>query len=300
MRIGLIDVDGHNWPNIALMKISAYHKSIGDHVEWWDGFSQYDRVYMSRVFDDTYSEDEPEPCNAAEIIKGGTGYGLDNRLPDEIEHIMPDYGLYHWMPQDTAYGFLTRGCVNRCSWCVVPHKEGEVRAHADIEEFLDGRKRAVLLDNNVLASEWGLMQIEKIVRMGIRVDFNQGLDARRIARTPEIAALLARVKWIRFLRMAYDSRAMQDDVHKAIELLRKHGVPARRLFFYVLIRDDTEDALGRIRELKALGCQPFAQPYRDFEHEGKPSWEQWRLAYWCNRKPLFHSVDYEEYRKNRT
>ena len=83
------------------------------------------------------------------------------------------------------------------------------------------------------------MQIEKIVRMDIRVDFNQGLDARRIARTPEIAALLARVKWIRFLRMAYDSRVMQDDVHKAIELLCKHGVPARKLFFYVLIRDDT-------------------------------------------------------------
>ena len=100
--------------------------------------------------------------------------------------------------------------------------------------------------------------------------------------------------------MAYDSRAMQDDVHKAIELLRKHGVPARKLFFYVLIRDDTEDALGRIRELKALGCQPFAQPYRDFEHEGKPSREQWRLAYWCNRKPLFYSVGYEEYRKKRT
>ena len=144
------------------------------------------------------------------------------------------------------------------------------------------------------------MQIEKIVRMGIRVDFNQGLDARRIARTPEIAALLARVKWIRFLRMAYDSRAMQDDVHKAIELLRKHGVPARRLFFYVLIRDDIEDALERIRVLKALGCQPFAQPYRDFEHDLKPSREQWRLAYWCNCKPLFYSVDYEEYRKSQT
>ena len=87
MRIGLIDVDSHNWPNLALMKISAYHKSIGDDVEWWDGFAQYDRVYMSRVFDNTYSEDEPEPCNASEIIKGGTGYGLDNTLPDEIEHI---------------------------------------------------------------------------------------------------------------------------------------------------------------------------------------------------------------------
>ena len=250
---------------------------------------------MSKVF--TFSRD----CTArydCEVVRAGTGYrDYATMLPEEIEHICPDYSLYG---VKEAYGFLTRGCVNRCPWCVVPHKEGEVRAHADIEEFLDGRKRAVLLDNNVLASEWGLMQIEKIVRMGIRVDFNQGLDARRIARTPEIAALLARVKWIRFLRMAYDSRAMQDDVHKAIELLRKHGVPARKLFFYVLIRDDTEDALGRIRELKALGCQPFAQPYRDFEHEGKPSREQWRLAYWCNRKPLFYSVDYEEYRKKRT
>ena len=120
------------------------------------------------------------------------------------------------------------------------------------------------------------MQIEKIVRMGIRVDFNQGLDARRSARTPEIAALLARVKWIRFLRMAYDSRTMQDDVHKAIELLRKHGVPARRLFFYVLIRDDTEDALGRIRELKALSYEEERvllggpQPSQAREHDKFP------------------------------
>ncbi|MFQ7503934.1 MAG: hypothetical protein ACLRMJ_14165 [Alistipes finegoldii] len=214
-------------------------------------------------------------------------------LPEEIEHICPDYSLYG---VKEAYGFLTRGCVNRCPWCVVPHKEGEVRAHADIEEFLDGHKHAVLLDNNVLASEWGLMQIEKIVRMGIRVDFNQGLDARRIARTPEIAALLARVKWIRFLRMAYDSRAMQDDVHKAIELLRKHGVPARRLFFYVLIRDDTEDALGRIRELKALGCQPFAQPYRDFEHEGNPrgsngGWPTGAIANRCSTPWIMRNTE---------
>ena len=296
MRIGLVDVDGHNFPNLALMKLSAWHKCRGDTVEFADpAVRRYDKVYMSKVF--TFSRDCTDRYDC-EVVRAGTGYrDYATILPEEIEHICPDYSLYG---VKEAYGFLTRGCVNRCSWCVVPHKEGEVRAHADIGEFLDGRRSAVLLDNNVLASAWGLMQIEKIVRMGIRVDFNQGLDARRIARTPEIVELLARVKWIRFLRMAYDSRAMQDDVHKAIELLRKHGVPARKLFFYVLIRDDIEDALGRIRELKALGCQPFAQPYRDFEHEGKPSREQWRLAYWCNRKPLFHSVDYEEYRKKRT
>ena len=208
MRIGLVDVDGHNFPNIALMKLSAWHKRRGDTVEFADPAARrYDKVYMSKVF--TFSRDCTDRYDC-EVVRAGTGYrDYATILPEEIEHICPDYSLYG---VKEAYGFLTRGCVNRCSWCVVPHKEGEVRAHADIEEFLDGRKRAVLLDNNVLASEWGLMQIEKIVRMGIRVDFNQGLDVRRIARTPGIAALLARVKWIRILPMAYDSRSMQDDV----------------------------------------------------------------------------------------
>ena len=296
MRIGLVDVDGHNFPNLALMKLSAWHKFRGDTVEFADpAAGHYDKVYMSKVF--TFSKDCTDRYDC-EIVRAGTGYrDYATVLSEEIEHVCPDYSLYG---VGEAYGFLTRGCVNCCPWCIVPHKEGGIRAHADIGEFLDGRKRAVLLDNNVLASEWGLTQIEKIIRMGIRVDFNQGLDARRIARTPEIAALLARVRWIRFLRMAYDSRAMQDDVHKAIELLKRCGMPARKLFFYVLVRHDIEDALERIRELKVLGCQPFAQPYRDFEHDLKPSREQWRLAYWCNCKPLFYSVDYEEYRKSQT
>ena len=102
MRIGLIDVDGHSFPNLALMKTSAYHKALGDDVEWWWGFGQYDRVYMSKVFDKTYTPDIPEPLNATEIIKGGTGYGLDNKLPDEIEHMCPDYSIYPELTKDTA------------------------------------------------------------------------------------------------------------------------------------------------------------------------------------------------------
>ena len=94
MKIGLIDVDGHNWPNLALMKLSAWHKAKGDDVEWWWGWGHYDRVYMSKVFDETYTPDIPDPPNTDEIIRGGTGYGLDNKLPDEIEHIYPDYALY--------------------------------------------------------------------------------------------------------------------------------------------------------------------------------------------------------------
>ena len=112
MKIGLIDVDGHHFPNLALMKISAYHKAQGDEVEWWWGWDQYDRVYMSKVFDETYTPDIPEPLNAAEVIKGGTGYGLENKLPVQIESMCPDYSLYPELTKGKAYGFLTRGCPN--------------------------------------------------------------------------------------------------------------------------------------------------------------------------------------------
>ena len=291
MRIGLVDVDGHNFPNLALMKLSAWHKLRGDTVEFADPVAgRYDKVYLS-VFTHTPDCRDEYRC---EVIRGGTGYrDYTTTLPEAVEHTCPDYSLYG---VGEAYGFLTRGCPNRCSWCVVPRKEGAIRPHADIEEFLAGRKRAVLLDNNVLASAWGLAQIEKIVRLGVRVDFNQGLDVRRIARNPELAELLARVRWLRFLRMAYDSCAVQEDVHNAVELLVKCGLSPRKLFFYVLVRDDIGDALERIRELKALGCVPFAQPYRDFSGDAKPSREAWRLAYWCNNKRLFNAMDFADYK----
>lgn len=249
MRIGLVDVNGRGLPNLALMKLAVWRKARGDTAEMADPTKSYDRVYLSKVF--THSPDcrDEYPC---EVVRGGTGYrDYATVLPEEVEHTCPDYSLYNVRE---AYGFLTRGCPNRCPWCVVPHKEGGIRPHADIGEFLAGRRRAVLLDNNVLASDWGLAQIEKIIRLGVRADFNQGLDARRIARCPEVAELLARVQWLRFLRMAYDTSALRDDVRRAVELLGRCGIPPRKLFFYVLVRDDIDDALRRIRELKTLGC----------------------------------------------
>lgn len=108
MTIGIIDVDGHNFPNLALMKLAAYHKQQGDTVEWYQQDRHYDLVYQSKVFDETYTPDIAFIPQADTVIKGGTGYGLDNKLPEHIEHIMPDYGLYNIT--DTAYGFLTRGC----------------------------------------------------------------------------------------------------------------------------------------------------------------------------------------------
>lgn len=190
MRIGIVDVDGHHFPNLALMKLSAWHKSEGDSVEFADAmFGSYDRVYMSKVFTFTPDCSDYYPC---EVVKAGTGYrDYTTTLPESIEHMCPDYSLYG---VDEAYGFLTRGCPNHCPWCIVPHKEGSIRPASPIREFIGNKRRAVLLDNNVLASDFGLEQIEEIVRMGIAVDFNQGLDARRACDDPYILDLLSRVK----------------------------------------------------------------------------------------------------------
>lgn len=137
-KIGLVDVDGHHFPNLALMKLSAWHKSQGDRVEFADPmFGHYDRVYMSKVF--TFTPDCPDyyPC---EVVRAGTGYkDYTTTLPDEIEHCCPDYSLYG---VDEAYGFLTRGCVNRCPWCIVPHKEGSIRPASPLREFIGDKRRA--------------------------------------------------------------------------------------------------------------------------------------------------------------
>jgi radical SAM superfamily enzyme YgiQ (UPF0313 family) len=176
MRIGLVDVDGHNYPNYALMKISAWHKERGDSVEWADPmFGEYDKVYMSKVF--TFTEDNRDIWNC-EVVKGGIGYDIASKLPEEVDAIHPDYSLYGI--EDVAYGFLTRGCVNKCPWCIVPKKEGAVSVYRDIDEVANGRKNVILMDNNILASEYGLEQLDKIAERGYKVDFNQGLDARLI------------------------------------------------------------------------------------------------------------------------
>ena len=201
MRIGLIAVDGRGgFPNLALMRLSTWHKRQGDAVDWWNGFERYDRVYMSKVF--TFTPDFDTAINAEEIITGGTGYKDFGNLPPEIEACPPDYTLY---PQwKSAIGFLTRGCCRHCEWCVVPQKEGTIHPAATWEEIKrpDSREM-ILLDNNVLASDHGLDQIDRMGHEPVWIDFNQGLDARLI--TPEIARMLARLHWIRFVRLACDT-----------------------------------------------------------------------------------------------
>ena len=218
MNIGLLAVDS-TYPNLALMKISAYHKVRGDSVEWYNSLCCYDKVYMAKIF--SFSRDYEYYVNADQIEKGGTGYDIKKVLPIEIDRIVPDYDLYN-VDKNLAYGFLTRGCPNHCKWCVVPEKEGKIAPYMDIEEIaVNGRKNIIFMDNNVLASEYGLQQIEKIVSMGLRVDFNQGLDARLV--TDDIARLLARVKWIKRIRFGCDTPGQITEVERAAKLIDKYG-----------------------------------------------------------------------------
>ncbi|MFV0326916.1 MAG: radical SAM protein [Bacteroides xylanisolvens] len=294
MKIGLIDVDGHNFPNLALMKLSSYHKSEGDVVEWYSIYDSYDRVYMSKVF--TFTPDYRYPIQSKEVIKGGTGYKMYEDL--FCESVNPDYSLYpinkDWYDGETSYGFLTRGCVRKCPWCIVPKKEGLIRPAKDIEEILQQNKKAILLDNNILSCDYGIEQIEKIINLRCKVDFNQGLDARLV--TDEVAKMLSKVKWIRYIRFACDTVSAVEPLKRVIERLNKYGIKNYRLFVYVLVQD-IKDADDRCNVLKELGVKPFAQPYRDFDHNIEPSHEQKDFARYVNHTATFKSCTWKEYKK---
>lgn len=292
MKIGLVDVDRTKFPNLALMKISAWHKSQGDTVEWANPlFADYDRVYKSKIF--TFSPDDTAPYDC-EVIKGGTGYSLTTQLPKEIDDSIPDYSIYPQIDKKTAYGFLTRGCPNKCKWCVVPIKEGNIRPYCDVEEIaVSGRTNLILMDNNILASDYGLKQIEKIIKKGYRVDFNQGLDARLI--NDSVASLLAQVRWINYLRLACDKFNQVEHILRVRQLLEKYGYK-KDIFCYFLIDDwnDVNKRLSALRKYKWF--KPHGQPYRDYNSpmQAIPQWQK-DMAHWMNKHNVYYAIDFKDF-----
>lgn len=284
MNVAIHDGDANGFPNLALMKISAWHKSNGDTVEWWNPLVEHDRVYSSKVFTFTPECEYLPP----DTIKGGTGYGLYTMLSDDIDRAFPDYSIY---PEcDFAIGFLTRGCIRKCPWCVVPRKEGFIKPYMTWQDIKRPDSRdIVFMDNNVLACKHGIQQLESMVGQNIRIDFNQGLDARLI--TPEIARLLSKLKWIRFIRMSCDTDEMLPVVMRAIELLKAQGVKPYRVFVYLLVQD-IESAERRAIALRSAGAEVFAQPYRDFENKTEPTDEMKAFARWVNHKAIFKTVEH--------
>lgn len=254
MIIGLHDSEldympRKSFPNFALMKISSYHKKRGDKVNYWTPVSNinYDRVYSSKVFDFT----PISPYLPANItIKGGTGYGIFDTLPDEVDAQYPDYSLYPTC--DYAIGFLTRGCIRHCRWCVVPNKEGYIRPYRKWQDVVrQDSDKIVLMDNNILACEYGISQLEELSQSSFKIDLNQGMDARLVTR--EVADVLSKVKWIKYLRFSCDQKSQIESIYSCVENLREKGVNPYKIFVYCLITENLEDNLERIYSLRKLG-----------------------------------------------
>lgn len=292
--IGLVDVDGGKFPNYALMKIARYYRDQGEKVEWADAmFGKYDKVFMSKIF--TFSED----CNEiwdCEVERGGTGYDLRKELPKEIDDCTPDYSIYPQLDKKIAYGFLTRGCPNKCAWCVVPIKEGKVRPYRDVEEIaVDGRTNLILMDNNILASDYGLEQIEKIIRKGYRVDFNQALDARLV--TEDIAQLLAKVRWLSPIRFGCDTPKQIAECERAMAMIDKHREKPMQYLMYAMINADMKEAYERLSYFRNnRKVRVVAQPFRDFNNPRQviPQWQK-DMARWAMRREFWTTCDFKEF-----
>ncbi|MCZ1090825.1 radical SAM protein [Clostridioides difficile] len=282
MKIGLIDVDGHNFPNLALMKISAYHKKLGDKVEFVNFFEEYDKVYKTKVF--TFSDDDYTVINAKEVIKGGTGYDLQNKLPSEIEFMYPDYDLYDI--KNVAYGYLTRGCPRGCEFCIVQEKEGNKSYKvADLNQFWMGQKEIKLLDPNILAcSKWEEL-LKQLIDSKAWVDFTQGLDIRLM--TEKKAEMINRIK-IKRIHFAWDNYEF-NTYDKLKEFRSKLNFKKQKLGVYVLTNFNTtfEEDLERVYKLKELDYDPYVMIFEKWKchHEYR------RLQRWVNNKIIFRSVD---------
>lgn len=312
MKIGLIDVDGHNFPNLPLMKLSAWHKRQGDAVEWYEPlFSGHmDIVYMSKVF--SFTPDYQYNINADKIIKGGSGYAIetidgkerynkaiDRDLQTEIEHEYPDYSIYPKLCDNTAFGFLSRGCPRGCEFCHVKNKEGRrARQVADLTEFWKGQRNITILDPNIIACENWEDLLQQLIDSKAKIDINQGIDARIM--TPEKAEMIKRLR-VENVHFAWDR---YEDKNLIIPKLKEFkeitGWGARKTGVYVLTNFDTTIAqdLERVYTLRDLNYDPYVMIYK--KETTKRGDEVRRLQRWVNNKRIFKTVSrFEDYDANK-
>lgn len=291
------DYQGVRFPNIALMKISSYHKSIGDTVEWYQGLmfaSQYDKIYASKIF--SFSE---YPQVTENMVIGGTGIDFFNKLPPEIESAGMDWQLYPNIP--FHYGFSMKGCRFKCDFCCVPKKEGRPVNYNTIDELLtnpSGGKNLMLLDNDFFGGTNWEQNLERIIELKLKVCFVQGLNIRIIS--DRQAEKLAQVNYSnskfnkKYLTFAWDQFRDEKVIIRGIERCNKHGIPCTNMQFFVLIGFDTtpEQDQYRVEFLRGLGCRPFVMPY------DKSNPYQKHYTRYVNNRVVFNSCSWEEYKYN--
>jgi len=272
--VGLINVDS-KIPNLALMKLSSFHKKRGDNVYLVDiSHVDFDRIYASNVF------------------VGGSGYDLKAKLPDEIEHVMPDYDLFN---KDYSIGFTSRGCIRNCKFCIVREKEGYIKEHSPLKEFVDNRhQKIIIMDGNFLASDTWKKKLIDIQNKKWKVCFDQGLDLRLI--TDENAELLSKVKYYdlkfrrRRLYFAWDNVKDEKQILKGLDVVLKY-IPPHHVMVYVLVGFDTtlDQDLYRLNKLIELDVKPFVMIYNN-----KQDKMLHHLSRWINKR-YYELVSWDQY-----
>ncbi len=297
--IGLLPVDS-KIPNLALMKLSAWHKKQGDDTELLFPMKRYEKVYASKIF--TFSPMPDYYIQADEVEWGGSAISLQKKLPEEIENIYPDYALYPDMGY--AMGFISRGCVRNCEFCIVREKEGLIHQVAELKDFWHGQKKIMLLDPNLSALSNRNEIIKSVIDSKAKIDFSQGLDVRLM--TDDFAELLSKVKLWKQLRFAWDLIDQEKQVKKGLEIVLKH-IKAYRVMVYVLIGYNTtpEEDLYRVMYLRGLGVDPYAMAYyskeeRELKKTGvrdEPSIRyKMDFSRWVNKQQLIKSVKWADYK----
>lgn len=277
-------------PNLALMKISAYYKEWNYDVEFYSPLfhNEYWLIYASKIFN------YPNPNDAYirdDMIKGGSGFNIHQKLISNIDHTYPDYELYSC---DYAMGYIVKGCIRSCPWCIIPKMEGMIYKFADLEEFCKDQEKVRLLDNNILAYKDHINELKKLKDSGKRIDFNQGLDIRLI--TSENAKVLHEIKRWKGLRLrfAFDDPSLEKIIKYKLEILNDVGISNGTIQFYVLIGFNTthQENLMRVLFLKEKGIDVFAMPYNKMDPYQK------KFARWVNRH-YYKYQTWEEYISNK-
>ena len=217
----------------------------------------------------------------------------DKPLPDEIEHIYPDYSLYPKLTKDTAYGFLTRGCPRGCGFCHVASKEGKCSYKvADLSEFWRGQKKIVLCDPNILACKDHIELLQQLVDSKAKVNFNQGLDIRLV--NDENLELLKQIK-LESVHFAFDRWQDKDIIEPRLRKFKeKTGLGRSKVMVYILTNFDTtiEQDIYRIQLCRELDFSPYPMIY-DKEH-ADPIYR--KIQRWCNNFIFWSTERFEDYK----
>lgn len=291
MKVGLFDVNS-KYHNLALMKLSRAFKENGDEVEFYNPlfYGTYDRVFCSKIFTRVCKNDG---YITPDMICGGSGFlsftrpgRFKRKLSEAVEHLKPDYNLYNL---EYSLGFTTRGCIRNCGFCIVREKEGYIREHAEVEEFLNPRSNiVVLLDNNFLALPSHIEKLQKYIDKEWIMDFNQGLDIRLVNR--ENVGLINKVRHLKQIRFAWDLMNYEKEAKEGLKILFEAGIKPHRIMVYILCGYNTsfEEDVYRFEELINLGVDPFIMLYENGNKNLRG------FARWVNRR-IYKICEWKDY-----